>query len=381
MRWWLGVMVLVVACKHATSTRLDASLPEQLDEVLEATPRQVLTEAAAELDPSLRARALELVLRNDWGPEWDARALGDPSGWVQRAAVEALAARGTADTRQRLLAFITDSTREPMARAIAALRLTGPDARDAIGRAWRAEPASWRRSSMALASVVHGDDEALEVLTSIIGRGQLPLELELFFAIGQSAEPALVEPLQRAQRTVEPELELPVAAARWMLGDGSAEEPFRKAVVGADVERRLEALDYLVRLDRGQTRGLILKARNQGPELVRWYADLALAAAAGNDSGLFEKAAAHPDREVRELAVHFASEVATSAEPNRRLSRVARKVLIGGLADDHSRVRLEALQGVRTHRLVEAAPAVQALLSDENRMVRLEASGTALLLE
>lgn len=375
------ILLGLVACKHTAPVGIDANLPEETESIDRVDPRAVLDQEAAELNPSLRAIALDLVLRNDWGPEWDARALGDPSEWVQRRAVHALADRGTPDAQELLVAFIVEPSRDPMARATAALSIRNDASAAAIAAAWRTEPTAWRRVPLALAALVHGDQEALAPLATTIERGELPLEIDLFHAMGQSADRALVPSLKQAQEVVEPEMVLPIAAARWMLGDATAEEPFRKAVVGKDIERRLEALDYLVRLDRDQVRGLLSKARATGPSLVTWYADLALAAADGTDPGLFERASNDPDREVRELAVRFATEVAASTEPNRRLARVAQDVLVQRLADEHATVRVAALRAVRQLRLVDAAATVDGMTGDDNRTVRLEASGTLLLLE
>lgn len=370
------------ACRHTAPTGFDNNLPEEASDVELQAPRALVEAEAGELNPSIRAVALDMVLLLDWGPEWDARALGDPSGWVQQAAVRRLLLRSDDPlVRERLVTFIEQTDRDAMARATAGLNVPGSDVAAAVERAWQVEPVAWRRIPLALAALVRGAESALEPLAREIRSGELPLEPELLHAIGNSGQRDLVQPLQQAQTLVDPELELAVAAARWRLGDGTAEEPFRKALTGRDVEKRMEALDYLVQLDREQVKGLLMKARTQGPELVTWYADLALAAHGGTDPGLFEEGAKHADREVRELAVRFADEIATRAEPSRRLARVARSILIDSVTDEHPTVRRTALAAVRKLRLLDSMDAVKGLLGDDNRMVRLEASGTLLVLE
>ena len=379
MRWILPLALL--ACAKQAPVTFDPTLPEQSTDVEAAPPRDVLEGAAGDLDPSLRAAALAMVLQLDWGDAWDARALGDPSPWVQRRAVSALAARGTPTVQAQLEAFAAQDHRAPVARAMAAIRAPSSAMAATMEAAWPREPAPWNQLPLALASLVNGDAAAQEPLARTLSTGELPMDVELVLEVGRSGEVGLVGALQQAQARVERELELPIAAARWSLGDGTAEEAFRKAVSGPDVERRLEALDILLELDRDQARGLIAKARNQGPELVAWYADLALAADSGQDPGVFERAAVHADREVRELGMRFAGQAVDGGTPHRRVVRAAEKALLQGLADPDDTVVIAAVQAVRALRLSAAHDELAPLLERDNARLRVEAAGTLLTLE
>ncbi|MBX2796089.1 MAG: HEAT repeat domain-containing protein [Myxococcales bacterium] len=367
-------------CPKSTANTFDPALPEQSVEVSSASPVEVLEHNAGVLDPSARARAVALLVAANHGPAFDARALGDPSPWVQRAAVEAMAARGDSDGAERLAEFTGRGDRDAFARALAAVRAPSPRAAAESAEAWQAEAAPWRRAPLALAALVNGDDAARTGLSDALATGELPLEADLMLEIGRCGDARLIPALQAAQEVVEEELDLAVAAARLMLGDPTAEQPFRKAVMGGDIERRLEALDYLVHIDAARTAPLLDRAMSQGPELVTAYARLVKAAQSGSDPAVFTKAAEDPDREVRELAVRFASRAAAGGTANKRVAKAVRDVIVDALADPSPGVRAEALVAVQRLAIPEAEPAVSQLLGDENLRVRIEAAGAALAL-
>jgi len=371
----LLLALFATACHHAPPDGFDAQLPEHVEAVTGRSPLEVLEEGAAALDPTARARALAHLIAHD--AAYAPRALGDPSSWVQRAAVAAVGARG--DSAAELLALVGRTSADPFVRALAALEAGSAAAEPSrLAQADAAEP--WQVAPLALAALVLGDETARDALSAALQTGELALEVDLFFEIGRTDDAALLPALEQAQRRVEAELVLPVATARMMLGDASAEQAFRKAVTGSDVEARLEALDYLTRLYTPEANALLRRARTQGPELVTWYANLALAARAGTDPELFGRALRDTDREVRVLAVRFSREAASGGPANRRVAKAARKAVLDALADRDSTVRIEALRAVAALDLPEARQVVEALVDDERPLVRIEAAGTVLQL-
>ena len=370
---WLFV-VWSFGCPKPGFQAFDPDLPEEEARVEAGSPREILEAGAAELEPEIRAAALRLVLGADWGENWDARALGDPSPWVQRQAAQTLLARGP-NTTPTLLAFVAQADRDLMVRALVATRRPSREMAQAIAPALASTRSPWERAPLALAAWVNGDDTAGETFLADVETGELPLDVDWLFEVGASSKSEIIPSLRKAQLLVEEELRLPVAAARWMLGDSTAEEPFRKAISGSDVERRLEAMDYLVRMDVDQVRGLLVKARAQGPSLVTWYADLALASATGGSPSVFEKGALDEDAEVRELAVRFVGQAAFSAL-NRKTSRAAERVIESALSDPDDRVRIAAIRATRTLGLRQLTEAIEPLLVHENGLIRLEAAGT-----
>lgn len=371
--------LLLAGCPHPQASTSVPALPEQLEAVPEQEPLAVLEAGAAVLDPTLRAAALGLLI-GEAGPGWDARALGDPSPWVQRTAVRALLARGDPESQRQLERFATQPDRDPVVRSLAAVWMPSPAIAEATAEAWRQEQLPWRIAPLALAALVNGDPGARDGLSGALQTGELPLEIELILEIGHTGDTGLLPALELAQDRVEEELALAIAAARLLLGDPTAEQPFRKAVSDSDVERRLEALDLLVELDRPAATSLLTRARAEGPELVEWYAELALAARSGRDPELFTRAARDPDREVRQLAIRFSRLAATGGTSDRKVARAARRAVIDGLADPDISVQLEAVRAVRALHLPEAQPAVAALLGEDSQLLRIEAAGALLAL-
>lgn len=308
----------------------------------------MLAAAAGDLDPTPRARALRLLVEHTDEPAggaWSHRALLDPSPWVQRAGVEGLVARlPEAESRARLESYVAREGADPYVRGLAA-RSLGPGsqaARDAMSSGWRAARRAWVRAPLALAAAVLGDAEAVEPLARALASGELGLEPDFLPAVGASGLTALIPALVEATEAVEDELVLPLAGARLALGDADAEPLFRRALADADVERGLEAIDVLARLEADRAEALLRRARQGGAEPVRRYAELALAAREG-DGGPLIRASVDPDPELRALAARFAAEAARRHPDDRRVRRDARRVVELGLADELPNVRLAAL--------------------------------------
>lgn len=374
----LAAALTLAGCPKGRSGAVDPTLPEQVVTVAADTPLVQLEAGAGSLDPGPRARALALLVANS-GPEpWARRALLDPSGWVRRATIEELGRRSDPESRALLEGVAADRDADPYLRGLAAMRAPGPTSAKSMEEALTTEREAWRIAPLALAAVRLGDGAAQPALLSALSTGELPLDLEFMVEVGRSGDPAVAGALETAQGRAEEELVLPIASARLMLGDASGEQELRKALAEDDEERRLEALDYLVELDHPAATALLRRASALGPELVTWYADLALAARNGNDSELFAKAYADPDRELRALAVRFAGRAAAAG--GRRVDKSAAKVVVEALSDPDTAVRVEACHAAAALHLAEARPAAEQLLTDEVEIVRIEASGALLAL-
>jgi HEAT repeat protein len=373
-----GTLVVALAgCpKAGTTGPVDPTLPEQAEEVEPKEPLPQLKAGADSLDPSPRARALALLVEHVGPDPWGRRALLDPTSWVRRAGIEALAARGDPESRAMLEAVAADAQADPYLRGLAAMRVRGPVATRAIVSALAEEREPWRVAPLALAAVQLGDGTALPVLQAALEAGELPLDLAFLEEVGRSGSGEVAAALALAQDRVEDELVLPVAAARMMLGDAAGEQALRKALSDPDEERRMEALDYVVLVDHPAAVTLLRRASSLGPERVRWYADLALAARTGGGAETFERAFASADRDVRMLSVRFA---AASAEqhPSRRSPW---PVVVDALRDPDATIRATAARGVAALHLDEARAATEALLSDEVQIVRIEAAAALLAL-
>lgn len=375
---WVPLLAGVAGCPKGTPESVVDQLPEQVDAVGSTDPLAALSAGADSMDPGPRGRALALLITNV-GPEpWGPRALLDPSDWVRRGAIEALGRRGDPVSRTLLEGVAADTRADPYLRGLAAMRAPGPASAGAITVALAAEHEAWRVAPLALAAVQLGDEAARAPLVASVASGELPLDLEFLLELGRSGEATLVGALEQAQERVEDEMVLPVASARLTLGDATAEQVFRKALAADDEEQRLEALDFLVEVDHPAATTLLRRASTDGPELVTWYADLALASREGNPD-VFARAYAEPDREVRALAVRFAGR-ALAGSPVRRTGKIASEVVVEGMADVDTAVRIEACQAAARLRLAAADGPAERLLSNEVELVRIEAAATLLAL-
>jgi hypothetical protein len=348
------------------------------------TPLQVLDEGAASLEPSTRGRALGHLVATDPAPGaagWAQRGLHDPEPWVQRQVVEALAARlSEPETVVVLVGYVRREGLDPYVRGAAAIRLVehgNTDIAEVVGAAWRAERSGWRRAPLALAAARLGEEEALSPLSRSLSRGEVALEVEFVLELGRSGLVDLVPALREGTEWVEPELLLAYAAARLALGDLTAETELRRALSSSETEERLEALDYVSGLRGPTAEGLLRRAR-LGPDVVRWYASLALLARGEGDPYLFERAMASDDREVRALSVRFAGAAEFDDEGGRarKRQRSARAAVRLGLADPDPVVRRAAMEAIRHLGLAGEEPWLEAALLDDDLAIRVAAAGT-----
>ena len=376
-------------CSARPAAPVDPTLPEANAEIPDLRPRQILMDGAENLDPSTRAMALSWLVRLDEAPAggtWGPRCLYDPSAWVQRAGVFALADRlSETDTRVLLEEYISQGHADPYVRGMAGLRLAGvgsPSAAATLSGAWRDTSESWQVAPLALASAAHGDPDALEALAEAVRSGEIAMELDFLRDLGASGHADLLPALQEGARFAEDEIRLPIAVALVELGDPSAEQVLRKALQHTDTDIRLGAVDLLVELDHPTANALLQRARNDSSDLLRWYARLALSARTGSDPESFEKAFQEVDPEVRALAVRLSAVAAAHpvAGSNKRVPRAAERLAAVGLDDPATAVRLEAVRAAAALGLDNQANHVATLTRDAWVQLRIEAAGAALSL-
>lgn len=384
----IGLVALVAAaCTPKRQVWNDPSLPESSVEVKVLAPMGVLAEGAGSEEPSVRARAMDLLIRTAATPDasgFATRALWDPDGWVQQQAVRALADRIEEPASVELLeAYVsrTDGLADPYARGAAAIRLANAGhmgTRDAMHQAWKAERQAWRAAPLQLGALALGDRGALEPLAAALADGDVALETRFLLDVGASGEPELAKALAAGEPWIEDEVMLPYAIARLMLGDDRAAKPIEQALEGDDPLIALEALDYLTDLDHERVIGLVRKARSGGTDLSRAYAQMALAALGEEKSDIFLEAMISDDPEVRALAARLSAKASENPSVDKRADRIARKVLETTLTDESTQVRVEALRGAAEVGVLVSEDPVRAHLGDELLAVRVEAAGALL---
>ena len=378
----LFAFFLTIGCPQRGLQRVDITLPEAVESVAPDEPEKILVVGAGSLDPSLRGRSLELLVLGadqEGVLAYAPRALFDPDPWVQRVGALALCRRvDEIPAALPLLKAFVQRDVDPYVRGSLGLALIEHELielegfRAIFADAWRHQKAGWRIAPLALVAAVLGDSEAEEALALAIRRGDLALEVGFLDDIGRSGLGGLAPALKEGAGRVEEELLLPYAAARLRLGDLSAEGVFRKELSGVDVERQLEAMDYLTAIDGPPVDALLRRARSHGVGYLRWYAALALGARDG-ETAVFRQAMMEEDWEIRALAVRFA---AIAGGTSRKQLRVAKQVTRLALDDNNTTVRIEGIRSLKSLGL--PSEMVVRHLGEELEVVRVEAAGVAL---
>lgn len=352
--------------------------------------RQTLVTAAADLDVSVRRRALAILIQTspqpaggDWGP----RGLWDPNPWVERAAIDALAQRISEPASQRLLIEMTRRTdADPYTRCQAAFRLAQAGDRQTlptVQAAYRAAGAPWRAAPCALAAARMGDRDALATLGAALRQGELPLDIPFLQDVGDSGLTELVPALTQAADTVEEPLRLGVAGALLRLGAPEGAVIFREALRSPDREQRLEALDYLLTIP-GPSALELLRHIKAEPGLAGTYARLALLARGEGSPEIAWKALQSDDREARMLAVRclgYALARWKDEGTARHWRHRALAALRKALDDPEDEVRIEVVLALARAGDSADLPSVAALLeADRADLLHVEAAGATLLL-
>jgi len=355
-----------------------------------AEPLPVLVEAAGSLDVSARGRALDLLIRYEPAPaggEWGARALYDPHAYVQGLTVEALADRIDEPESAALLAELVQRDGvEPYVRGAAAFALAQAGRTDLVDALKAASEGLtyWQRAPLSLAAARMGDAEALADLQSSLELGEFPLELGFFEDVGASGLTALAPALIEASVRVEEELVLPIGMALMQLDSARGESIFRSALSDPDPEVRMEAMDYLAANPMPASDALLSRARAQGPDAVRQYANLVRFARGEGKLDNVWSALDSADRESRQLAVRAMAGYLDAKGPSsdwRRTEKQVHAALRAALADTESTVVLEALQALAEVGTPADRIALVPYLTSEPIVLRVEAAGAMLALE
>jgi len=373
----LLALILVFGCLHrGGTTSLEQAAVQQ--QPIAPLPQGVLDAAASSLDVSLRLRALELLCLYAPGEQLEPyaqRGLYDPSPYVRRGVVEALARRLPDPAAQGILVALLergDVDAYTRGRAGFLLALAGvAEAREPMSKAWREAGSSWDVAPLALAALMAGDDAAEAALAEALRDGSMPLETEFFVAVGQTGREQLAPALIEARDLLEEELLLPVGVALLELGLAEGEAVFRSTFANGDVLFQLEAIDYLAQLDGPRAQSLIRKARNGGPAIVQTYADLVLVGRGDLPLSRAVEAADVRDREQQCLALDAMAghmRVVPTDQVPRRQARAARDAALAALLSPEPVVRscaARALSGVGTPADRADISALIAELSDE----------------
>jgi HEAT repeat protein len=340
--------LFLAGCVHRGPTTAPVDRAAVSQAPLPPVAQEVLDAGASSLDVSLRLRAMQLLCLHAPAAQLEAyaqRGLYDPSDYVRRAVVDALALRLPEPEAQTLLLAVlgrADVDAYTRGRAGFLLSQAGViEARAPMSAAWRAARNAWERAPLALAAVMAGDEEAVAALAEALVDGSIPLETEFFVAIGQTGRVELVPALVEARELLEEELQLPVGVALLALGEAEGEAVFRSTFAGGDVLFQLEAIEYLAMLDGPRAQALIRRARGGDP-LVRTYAELVLVGRGELPLSRAVEAVAVQDREQQCLALDAMADhlrTVPAGELSRRQAKAARDAALEALLSPEPAVR------------------------------------------
>jgi len=355
-----------------------------VDEPAPGTPRGVLAQGAEALDVSVRQQSLGQLVRHSEQPgggSWAPRALLDPSPYVQRRSIEALGDRlPEPQAAERLLGVIGRDGVEPYTRGLAGAMLAAHGdtrALDPLQAALAQADQGWEQAPLALPAAMLGDEQALVLLQASLRRGEFPLELDFFLALGTSGLAGLAEPLAEGATRLEEDLLAPAAASLVRLESPAGEALFQQMLTDADPELRLQALDFLAPLEGDVADRLIARAAGPGPAVVSAYAELVqLSRGQGSPRAALEFSRGI-DREDRQQAVWALGHYLVAA-PTPKQESAVRERLIQALNDVELLVVHEAIRALARAGTLADLPALQELTQQEFVAVRVAAASAIL---
>ena len=382
----LGLM-LCFGCAGSKRPTVDPTLPEDVKSVEREAPRNLLSNATKIDEPSVRGRALALLIENDAQPAggpFGAQALGDPDPWVQQQGVYALVGRvHEPETTEVLSAYIgrTDEWVNAYAQSSAAIRMIQNGHRKEVEplqhqyKQFKSTP--WSAVPHALYAMSLGDQEGKSYLMDGLAHADIAVETGFFVDIARGGQTELLPALEAGQEFAEDEMALSYALARFALGDVGGEHLLRDALGDEDESVQLEALDLLLRVQGSES--LLQRAASQRKTLTRWIGEMALASRGQGPAEVLVKAITHEDRMVREYAARLAGTAPSSA--SKGWEKVVRQVIRFAIEDEDPIVRMEAIKAASVLNLHGLTSMIERKLVDEVRAVRVEAAGALLALE
>ncbi|HCH62616.1 MAG: hypothetical protein CL927_00340 [Deltaproteobacteria bacterium] len=389
-RWVVVVGVVACAGRKSPLSGYVWSDPSARTGV-EEPAHAVLKTYAAAIDGSVRAAALEVLVRagaEPGGGPYGIAAIWDPEPWVQRAAVRGLVARGAEPASLERLAVLAARPQiDPYVRCRAALLLPG-EFSESVGQSvdegWVGAPL-WQALPCATAAAVHGSEPALAVVREALSSGAVALDPEFMRILSQQSlegmDTSLREGLASADELARPAY----VSALLVRGQAAALDELRTSLVDPDPLVRMEAVLSLSAVDTPATSTMLNRTATERQTPEASVASLVVAARNGANFRVFEEAWLNDNRDVRRAAIVFGAEHVLRQEA--RGSRSARKRLEGLLAealvDADPTTSTEALRQVGRVAMHNLEPVVSALLNDTeaDAHVRIAAAAAWIRLE
>lgn len=366
----LALLTLLAGGPAVPPARAEAPAPVAPDPRL----RAILEAGAADLEVDVRRRAVAALVRLDPAPgggAWGRRGRFDPDAFVQRAAADALAERGSEpESRVLLRELATAPAVEPLTRGHAALLLVRLEPATAVEvDAWaRAEP-GWGAVGLHLAAAAGGVEGAADRLAAALAQGELPLDLGFLRDLVAAAPASAATGLEAGLPRLEPELRPAAQVVLWALS-GQHAGPIRAGLRGGDEELALELLERVDELDDARALPMLRAARG-GLPAVRRAALLRRVGRGDAPPGAALAALSGTDPELRVLAARALGAWRERVDPGN--ARV-REALHAAARSEDPGVQLAALGALARRPDPEDRALLQALLDDESLRVRVIAA-------
>jgi len=350
--------------------------------------RLVVHSAAGDLDISTRTMALSILIGLEpGGGDWAERALWDPSVWVRRAAIDALAQRlPEPQSRVALVEFVEREGMDHYSRCAAAVNLARAGDFATLSRVQQAyqdaaEP--WLAAPCALAAAQMGDAVAIDVLSGVLVEGELPLELGFGSDIGASELEELIPHMLVAIEMVEPSMEIALAAALVQLDDKRGRVRLERLLGSASEELQLEVIETIAVIPSETVSTMLSKVARSGSATLARAAMLALISRGEMEPTSAVALLVEIDREVRAQAVRALGGWVQQPEARggRRAARLAQQGIMISLGDEEDMVLLAGVRAVQALGNPSDVALLAPLVEADSSRVQLAAAGAMLALE
>lgn len=329
--------------------------------------RLILEAGAADPDVAVRARALEALIRFDraaGGGAWGPRARFDPSEFVQRAAIRALAGRSGDPAAEKLLENLAfDARVESTTRGLAAAALLSALGDGARHVTSLAPPFDAGSLGVLVAAARVGDPAVLAQVDHLLRTEDLPLDLSFWALLGDSGRSELADAIESALARMEPLARVPALVALFRVAPERGTRPLIDVVAGSDEEAAIEAIE-LLRMVPGASVEQVLDAA--GPR-VGAVAALARVAREGGPLGLLVRGIDAEDREERLAAIQACHDLMQRGVEIPGGARARLRLL---LVDEDPGLQLRAAVALASTPGTDLEP----LLNDESLLLRVVAA-------
>lgn len=361
-------LIGVSACARQRGRSVDVSLPDGAP-VDVGTPFDVLSRAAADREPLVRAQALAGLVRGLPEGEvvrWSTQGTYDPDPWVQQLVLQALVDRGDGLGRAQVQAAWARRSTDAYAVGAAMHRLMDegvvPEA-DSLDAVWP-DARPWDAAPRALVAWRAGVQAAAPVLQASLGSGLVREDPAFLGRMGAHGDPSWAADARRGADRIE-ELATALDFVRAVWGDRDALRAWTLSLRDPDPFVARTAFDLALGLPDGVRATFVAQGRKAKDPAVK----RAASAWAHPSRGTIQRALGEPGAFAGEVALRA---TASLSEADRRA------VLAVGLTHPQEEVLLAAVAQVRRLAVPGLGELLAPLTTHPSAIMRAAVAGAAL---